>query len=125
MPGGLVPRPLIFSAGLQLTLSGCVLFAAMFSLQWMTAFGWHGFGAALTCFAVVAALVLLSLGQHRPHRRFGVANAVTLTRATLATLMVGVVSEMLLGGTLVADAALGWILVVTATAALLLDGVDG
>ena len=119
------PRPLIFSAGLQLTLSGCVLFAAMLPLQWMAAFGWRGFGAALTCFAVVATLVLLSLGHHTPHRSFGVANAVTLIRATAATLMVGVVSEMLLGGSLVVDAALSWILVVTATAALLLDGVDG
>ena len=119
------PRPLMFSAGLQLTLSGCVLFAAMLPLQWMAAFGWRGFGAALTCFAVVATLVLLSLGHHTPHRSFGVANAVTLIRATAATLMVGVVSEMLLGGSLVVDAALSWILVVTATAALLLDGVDG
>jgi phosphatidylglycerophosphate synthase len=43
----------------------------------------------------------------------------------VATLMVGVVSEMLFGGSLVVDAALSWILVVAATAALLLDGVDG
>ena len=119
------PRPLLFSARLQLTLSGGVLFAAMLPLQWMAAFGWRGFGAALTCFAVVATLVLLSLGHHTPHRSFGVANAVTLTRTTVATLMVGVVSEMLFGGSLVVDAALSWILVVAATAALLLDGVDG
>ena len=119
------PRPLIFSAGLQLTLSGCVLFAGMLALEWMAAFGWRGFGAALTCFAVVATLVLRSLRHHTPHRSFGVANAVTLIRAMAATLMVGVVSEMLLGGSLVVDAELSWILVVTATAALLLDGVDG
>jgi phosphatidylglycerophosphate synthase len=119
------PRPLLFSAGLQLTLSGCVLFAAMLPLQWMAAFGWRGSCAALTCFAVVATLVLLGLGHHRPHRSFGVANAVTLIRATAATLMVGVVSEMLLGGSLVVNAALSWILVVTATVALFLDGVDG
>ena len=115
----------MFSAGLQLTLSGCVLFTAMLPLQWMAAFGWRAFGAALTCFAVVATLVLLSLGHHTPHRSFGVANAVTLIRATAATLMMGVVSEMLLGGSLVVNAALSWILVATATAALLLDGVDG
>src|SRR4029453_10767848 len=89
------------------------------------AFGWRGSCAALTCFAVVATLVLLGLGHHRPHRSFGVANAVTLIRATAATLMVGVVSEMLLGGSLVVNAALSWILVVTATVALFLDGVDG
>ena len=70
-------------------------------------------------------LVLLGLGQHTPHRSFGVANAVTLTRAAVDALMVGVVTEMLLGGSLIADATLSWILVVTATAALLLDGVDG
>jgi len=107
----------MFSAGLQLTLSACGLFAAMLPLQWMAGFGWRGFGAALTCFAVVATPVLLGLRHHSPHRSFGVANAVTLIRATAATLMVGVVSEMLLGGSLVVNAALSWILVVTATAA--------
>jgi phosphatidylglycerophosphate synthase len=119
------PRPLLFSAGLQLTLLGSALFAAALALQSGAAFGWRGFGAALACFGVVAMLVLLGLGQHTPHRSFGVANAVTLTRAAVDALMVGVVTEMLLGGSLIADAALSWILVVTATAALLLDGVDG
>jgi phosphatidylglycerophosphate synthase len=119
------PRPLLFSAGLQLTLLGGALFAAALALQSGAAFGWRGFGAALACFGVVAMLVLLGLGQHTPHRSFGVANAVTLTRAAVDALMVGVVTEMLLGGSLIADAALSWVLVVTATAALLLDGVDG
>lgn len=118
-------RPLLFSAGLQLTLLGSILFAAALALQWGTAFGWRGLGAALACFGTVAMLVLLGLGQHTPHRSFGVANAVTLTRAAVDALMVGVVTEMLLGGSLIADATLSWILVVTATAALLLDGVDG
>ena len=118
-------RALLYSAGLQLTLLGSVLFAAALALQWEAAFGWRGFGAALACFGAVAMLVLLGLGQHTPHRSFGVANAVTLTRAAVDALMVGVVTEMLLGGSLIADATLSWILVVTATAALLLDGVDG
>jgi phosphatidylglycerophosphate synthase len=118
-------RPLVLSAGLQLTLLGGALFGAALALQWETAFGWRGFGAALTCFGVVAMLVLLGLGHHMPHRSFGVANAVTLTRAAVDALMVGVVAEMLLGGSLVTDATLSWILVVTATTALLLDGVDG
>src|SRR5262249_33734821 len=101
------------------------LFAAALALQSGAAFGWRGFGAALVCFGIVAMLVLLGLGQHMPHRRFGVANAVTLTRAAVDALMVGVVTETLFGGALFADATLSWILVATATAALLLDGVDG
>jgi phosphatidylglycerophosphate synthase len=119
------PRPLLFSAGLQLTLLGSALFAAALALQSGTAFGWRGFGAALGCFGVVATLVLLGLGHHAPHRRFGVANAVTLIRAAVDALMVGVVAEMTLGGSLVTDATLSWILVATATTALVLDGVDG
>ena len=119
------PRPLLFSAGLQLALLGSALFAAAMALQWKAAFGWCGFGAALTCFGAVATLVLLGLGHHTPHRSFGVANAVTLIRAAVDALMVGVVAEMLLGGSLIIDATLGWVLVATATAALLLDGVDG
>lgn len=119
------PRPLLLSAGLQLTLLGSALFAAALALQKGAAFGWPGFGAALACFGIVAMLVLLGLGHHTPHRSFGVANAVTLTRAAVDALMVGVVAEMLLGGSLVIDVTLSWILVATATAALLLDGVDG
>jgi len=118
-------RPLFFSAGLQLTLLGGALFGAALALQWGAAFGWFGLGAALACFGVVAMLVLSGLGHHTPHRSFGVANAVTLTRAAVDALMVGVVAEMLFGGSLVIDATLSWILVATATAALLLDGVDG
>jgi phosphatidylglycerophosphate synthase len=119
------PRPLLFSAGLQLALLGSALLAAALALQGEAAFGWRGFGAALTCFGAVAMLVLLGLGHHTPHRSFGVANAVTLIRAAVDALMVGVVAEMLLGGSLIIDATLSWMLVATATAALLLDGVDG
>ncbi|HSR80544.1 MAG TPA: CDP-alcohol phosphatidyltransferase family protein [Hyphomicrobiaceae bacterium] len=119
------PRPLLFSAGLQLALLGSALFAAAMALQWKAAFGWCGFGAALTCFGAVATLVLLGLGHHTPHRSFGVANAVTLIRAAVDALMVGVVAEMLLGGSLIINATLSWVLVATAAAALLLDGVDG
>jgi phosphatidylglycerophosphate synthase len=110
---------------LQLTLLGSALFAAALALQSRATFGWYGFSAALTCFAAVSMLVILGLGHHSPHRSFGIANAVTSTRAAVDALMVGVVTETLLGGSLVSDATLSWILVGTATAALLLDGVDG
>ena len=65
-------------------------------------------------------LVLLGLGHHSPHRSFGVANTVTLTRAVVDALMVGVVAETLMGGSLVSDTTLSWILVATAPTALLL-----
>jgi phosphatidylglycerophosphate synthase len=119
------PRPLVLSAGLQLMVLGSALFAAALALQWRAAFGWYGFSAALTCFGAVSMLVLLGLGYHSPHRSFGVANAVTSTRAAVDALMVGVVTETLVGSSLVSDATLSWILVATATAALILDGVDG
>jgi phosphatidylglycerophosphate synthase len=119
------PRPLVLSAGLQLTLLGGALFGAALALQSRATFGWYGVSAALTCFAAISMLVLLGLSHHSPHRRFGVANSVTLTRAAVDSLMVGVVTETLLGGSLVSDTTLSWILVATATTALVLDGVDG
>ena len=49
----------------------------------------------------------------------------TLTRASLTALLWGVIAELLFGNVLVLDPQMRWLLVLTATVALLSDGVDG
>jgi phosphatidylglycerophosphate synthase len=79
---------------------------------------------ALASMGVVLLGVLLlwdKLPRHYPHARFGACNTVTLLRAGLgATLLTPL---LLLGGGM--DTAQGWTIVLIATLALSLDGVDG
>jgi phosphatidylglycerophosphate synthase len=115
----------VIAAGLQLALFGSILAAAVLALGPLAAFGWRGAAAALACYAVIASLVLLGLREHAPHRRFGLANGLTLTRAAGAALLLGVIAELGFGGTLVLDAPLRWVLTGVTAAALVLDGIDG
>jgi phosphatidylglycerophosphate synthase len=86
---------------------------------------WHFVVAALACYGIVSALVFRGLPRHAPHRCFGFANSVTLTRALLTALLWGVVADLLAGNVLVLDFAMRWLVVLAATAALLSDGLDG
>src|SRR5262245_16482988 len=108
-------RPLRFVAGMQLLTVAAGLMAAALALRVLAAIGWRG---------MVAAFVVLDLDRHAPHQRFGAANSVTLARAALTALLWGVVGETMLGARDL-DESLHWLLVVAATGALLLDGVDG
>jgi phosphatidylglycerophosphate synthase len=117
-------RPLLIVAGMQLLTVAAGLMAASMLLRFVVAIGWRGLAMAFLCYGLVATFVVLDLGRHAPHQRFGVANSVTLARAALTALLWGVVGETLLGsGDL--DPALRWLLALAATAALILDGVDG
>jgi phosphatidylglycerophosphate synthase len=112
------PRPLLLGAVVQILLLGSGLIAAALPL------GWRGQAVAFTLYAAIAALVLGGLGRH-PYQRFGPANAVTLARATAATLLLGVYAEVMAGGALRLDAPLQWALAATAASCLALDGLDG
>jgi phosphatidylglycerophosphate synthase len=83
-----------------------------------------GRGVTFAFYGLVAALVLAGLGHHAPHRRFGVANLVTLARAAAAALFLGVCADAVWGG-LILGPQLRWALGVTAAAALAGDGIDG
>jgi phosphatidylglycerophosphate synthase len=50
---------------------------------------------------------------------------VTLTRASLAALLWGILAELLFGDVLLLDSHIRWLLVFAATVALLSDGLDG
>jgi phosphatidylglycerophosphate synthase len=69
-------------------------------------------------YSVISALVLLHLELHQPCRRFGPANQLTLLRAALVALLVGLLGEA--GTSAVACSAVG-----TGLLASALDGLDG
>ncbi|MFN3746298.1 MAG: CDP-alcohol phosphatidyltransferase family protein [Hyphomicrobiaceae bacterium] len=121
----LASPPLLISALSQLALSGGVILAIMVWPGSALPLGWHGVVAALCCYGVVTALVVMSLPRHAPHRSFGLANSVTLTRASLTALLWGILAEHLFGDALGLASHLRWLLVLVATAALLTDGLDG
>ncbi len=54
-----------------------------------SAFTWRAIGVL----AAGAAVLVLRLDAHRPHRRFGAANQLTLVRATLVALLLAMIGE--------------------------------
>ena len=48
-------------------------------------------GYVAGCYALVAVLMLLHLGGHAPHARFGAANRITMARGMIASLLGGTV----------------------------------
>jgi phosphatidylglycerophosphate synthase len=111
-------------AGIEVVTIAAALSAATLALHLPLALGWRGWLWAFSCWGLIATFVVLDLGQHAPHRRFGMANSVTLFRAGLTALLWGVVGETM-PGPFAFDPEQCWLLVGVATSALLLDGVDG
>ena len=70
-------------------------------------------------FALVAAWVITGVRRHRAGRRFGLANAITLTRAVIACAFGALI------GAGISSATAAWAMVIAALAGLILDGVDG
>lgn len=98
-------------AGLAVLLAGALLLGNLLGL------GPDYPLKALTGYALVLGL-LYFLPDHRPHRRFGPANQVTLGRGVLTAHLAGLVGE---GG----DPAVAWCALGLALAAETLDGADG
>jgi phosphatidylglycerophosphate synthase len=113
-------RALLFDAGWRMALFGGGVAAAAWVLMPLAGLGWRTPTAALLGYAAVAALVLQGLARHAPHRRFGPANAVTLTRAAAVSLLIGI-----LAAEAPLTAGVRWLVTAGGAAALLLDGVDG
>jgi phosphatidylglycerophosphate synthase len=81
------------------------------TLQLSEQFLWKVIGA----FLVGSALTLIFAIKHFSARSFGPANQVTLGRGALVALLFG----------LIGDSAVPWLVVVVASAVLVLDGIDG
>jgi phosphatidylglycerophosphate synthase len=116
---------LLTSAMSQLALMGAALLIIEVLLACVLPLGWRFVVAAVGCYGIVTVLVLEGLPRHAPHASFGLANSVTLTRASLTALLWGIIAELQLGGALVPGPGMRWLLVLAATVALLSDGVDG
>jgi phosphatidylglycerophosphate synthase len=98
-------------------LATLALFAAASALQ---ATGEPGRWYVLVTLAVFGGALLAMaprLADHLPHRRIGDANRVTLLRLSITALLAGLVFERV--------AALAWFVVAAASAAALLDALDG
>lgn len=125
------PRKYVVSSALLLStvshsaLIGGAFLAIAALLGSAVPLSWRFAVAALACCGIVSALVFTGLPRHAPHRCFGFANSVTLTRGWLTALLWGVVAERLFGDVLVLDPQMRWLVVSAATAALLSDGLDG
>jgi phosphatidylglycerophosphate synthase len=113
-------RALLIDAGWRVAVLGGGVAAAGLLLMPLAGFGWRAPAGALAGYGVIAALVLLGLAGHAPHRRFGLANAVTLSRAAGMALLIGILAE----GVALAPAE-RWLIAAAGMGALLLDGVDG
>lgn len=75
------------------------------------------FAAAAIVFAAAVTLLFRALPGHLPQRRFGMANQVTLVRLALVSALAGFCAAP--------ERDSGWWLVLLASAAAALDGVDG
>jgi len=73
---------------------------------------------ALAAYGLIATLVLMNLETHRPCERFGSANQLTLARAALVALLVGLLGEA-------PTATLAWSAAAIALLVGALDGLDG
>lgn len=117
------PTRLMLEAGVELAVL-CSIGAAIAALG-LLPLGWRGTIVAGVCYALVTALVAAGLSRHAPHRHFGVANSITLSRAAFGVLLLAIAAEEALGTGQVLDTASRWGLTVAATIALTLDGLDG
>jgi phosphatidylglycerophosphate synthase len=117
------PSRLILEAGLELVILGVIGVAiAALGLLPLT---WCGTLIAVLCYALVTVLVVAGLGRHAPHRHFGIANSITLSRAGFGVLLLAVAAEEALGSGQVLNTQFRWGLTAAAATALLLDAVDG
>ena len=118
------PQRLIIEAALELIILAAI--GATIAALGLLPLTWRGAMIAALCYALVTVLVVAGLSLHAPHRHFGLANSITLSRAAFGVLLLAVAAEQALGsGQVLSNNAFRWGLTIAATAALLLDGVDG
>lgn len=111
----------------DLRAAAVILLVISSAVAWSADVGASGVLMAMLWFAAGAALITQGLrkGTH-PHRRFGIANRITLTRMALAGLLVALVEPLRATESDVArHPLLPWAVVALATLTAALDAVDG
>jgi phosphatidylglycerophosphate synthase len=109
---------------IALALGGAVLLASAAVLARLTGFGFAMLAGATIPYALLAIVILTRIGDYHPHDRFGLPNLITLTRAVINCVLIGMLID---SPRLIADGSdwLGWFFLGAALASLALDGVDG
>ena len=119
------PPPLLRDAGLHIALVGGGLAAAILGALGAEIFSWRGAAATVLAYGTMAVLIMAGLTRHAHPPRFGLANAITLSRAAMTALIFGIAAECLFGVLPVLGVALRWGLAGLAGLILVLDGLDG
>jgi phosphatidylglycerophosphate synthase len=117
------PPRLVLEAGFELVILAAI--GAAIATTGLLPLTWCGATIAALSYALVAILVVAGLGRHAPHRSFGPANAITLSRAAFDVALLAIAAEQALGSGSVLGPGFRWGLTIAAGAALVLDGVDG
>lgn len=112
-------RALILSALLYTVLTLLLLAGSAWTLVQVFQLPARVIAQSLVAFTGLLLALSPFLPQHQPLTRFGAANAVTLLRAGIAALFVGLL------GLTAPTPDLAWFLAALATVALILDGLDG
>lgn len=101
------------AAGGAIALTGVAMLIGNFSAAF--------FSATLGPYLAGTYAIVSRIGASHPHARFGPANTLTLIRLMLACLLAGFAADLLVGD----GGSQPWLLFALATAALVLDGLDG
>lgn len=109
---------------IALLLGGAVLVAASATMARHTGFGLAMVAGSVIPYALLAIVILARINAYHPHDRFGLPNLITLTRAVINCILIGMLVD---SPRLISDGSewLGWFFLGAALASLALDGVDG
>ncbi len=109
---------------LALATGFVALVTAATVILWAGDFGWALIPGAVVPYIAIASVVFARIDRFHPHDRFGAANAVTLSRAVINCLLIGLLVEHRTLFSHWGDWA-DWLFLAAALVSLALDGVDG
>ena len=102
---------------------GVILVAAIAAVRFHAPFEGASAGVAFGLYLFAGTLLVRRIGAFHPHRRFGLANMLTLARLVATCLLAGFAVEAITGGPV--DDPTAWMLFTFTVVALALDGLDG
>ncbi len=113
-----------FRTGLYVLLGGLVVALAATLIASYSPFTEGFVIGALVPYSIVGTIVVARIAAYHPHPRFGLANALTLTRLVITALLGGLAFEVTVNG-LKPVSWIAWTFCLMAVAAIIVDGLDG